>query len=212
MNQPIQKVTAFITQKRDGVDSLLVFKHPTAGIQLPAGTVETGEDIETAVKRETYEETGIQNVEIEEYLGCFDNELSKEQRIITETTKVYIKPDLDAVPYKDKLTRGLTVDFHSIRQDFTHITYFEYDDFPNPTYISYIISGWVPNENISSQKTRHFFQLTTTEHTEDIWELRSDRGHIFQPFWTALSPKPKIVSPQNRWLDFVYEKLLTNRT
>ena len=64
MNKVVQKVTAFIVRERDGVKELLVFKHPTAGIQIPAGTVEKDEDIETAVKRETYEETGLQFVEM----------------------------------------------------------------------------------------------------------------------------------------------------
>ena len=72
------------------------------GIQIPAGTVEEGEDIEAAVKRETYEETGLQFVEVENYLGCFENELENNQRIIAETTQVYIEPNLDAIPYKRK--------------------------------------------------------------------------------------------------------------
>lgn len=208
MNKPIEKVTAFITQKRNGVNALLVFKHPTAGVQIPAGTVEVGEDIETAVQREAHEETGLQHVKIDKYLGCIENELNKQELIITQTTKVYIKPDLCAIPYKDKLTRGLTVEYHSTYKDFTHITYFEYDQFPDPSYIAYNITGWVPNKNLSNQKIRHFFLLSTSEETADMWELKSDRGHVFQPFWTPLLPKPEIVSPQNRWLDFVYEKIL----
>ena len=208
MNEVIQKVTAFIIRKRNGVEELLVFKHPTTGIQIPAGTVEAGENIETAVKREAYEETGLQLVEIENYLGYIENELENNQRIIAETTQVYIEPSLNAIPYEEKLTKGLTVDYHSTQGDFTHISYIEYDRHPNPTCICYNITGWVPNENLSAQKKRHFFQLTTQEQTADAWELRSDRGHIFKPYWTPLSPKPDIMPPQNKWLDFVYEKIL----
>ncbi|MCY4400981.1 MAG: NUDIX domain-containing protein [Candidatus Poribacteria bacterium] len=199
-----------MTQKRNRVNSLLVFKHPTAGIQIPAGSVEVGEDIETAVIRETYEETGLRVVKIEKYLGCFENELEQQQRIITNTTTVYIKPNLNAVPYKDKLTRGLTVDYHSTQEDFTHISYieYEYDEFHKPICIDYNITGWVLNDNLSDQKKRHFFHLSTQEETEDAWELKSDLGHIFKPYWTPLSPKPLIISPQDRWLDFVYEKIL----
>ncbi|MYA71999.1 NUDIX domain-containing protein [Candidatus Poribacteria bacterium] len=207
MNEVVQKVTAFIVRERNGVKELLVFKHPTAGVQIPAGTVEKSEDLETAVKREVYEETGLQFVEIEGYLGCFENELAEGERIIVETTQVYIQPDLNAMPYKEKLTKGMTVNYHSIRADFTHISYIEYDKHPNPTCICYNITGWVPNENIGVQKTRHFFLLSTQEETEDAWELKSDRGHIFKPYWTPLSPKPKIIPPQDKWLDFVYEKI-----
>jgi 8-oxo-dGTP pyrophosphatase MutT (NUDIX family) len=208
VNEVVQKVTAFMVRERNGVEELLVFKHPTAGIQIPAGTVEAGEDIETAVKREAYEETGLQLVEIENYLGYIENELENNQRIIAETTQVYIEPSLNAMPYAEKLTKGLTVDYHSTQGDFTHISYIEYDRHPNPTCICYNITGWVPNENLSAQKKRHFFQLTTQEQTADAWELRSDRGHIFKPYWTPLSPKPDIMPPQNKWLDFVYEKIL----
>ena len=207
MSGVVQKVTAFIVREKSGIKELLVFKHPTAGIQIPAGTVEAGEDLETAVKREVYEETGLQSVEIEAYLGCFENELGEDERIIAETTQVYIEPDLNAMPYREKLTKGLTVNYHSIREDWTHISYVEYDKYPNPTCICSNITGWVPNENISERKTRHFFLLSTQEETENAWELKSDRGHIFNPYWTPLSPKPEIISPQDTWLDFVYEKI-----
>ena len=208
MNQIVPKVTAFITRERNEVKELLVFKHPTTGIQIPAGTVEKGEDIETAVKREVHEETGLQLVEIEGYLGGIENELREGRRVIAETTQVYIAPNLNAIPYQKKLTRGLTVDYHSTQGDFTHISYIQYDKHPNPTCIRSNITGWVPNKSLSGQKKRHFFHLTTQEETADAWELKSDGGHIFSPFWTPLSPKPDIMPPQNEWLDFAYDKIL----
>ena len=209
MNKVVQKVTAFIVRERKGIKELLVFKHPTAGVQIPAGTVEKGEDIETAVKRETYEETGLQLVEIEDYLGCFENELGDDQRIIAETTPVYIEPNLTAIPYKRKLPKGLTVDYLSTQEDFTHISYieYEYDQFHKPIRIDTSITGWIPNENLRAQKRRHFFLMSTQEETADAWELKSDQGHIFKPYWTPLSPKPNIIPPQDKWLDFVYEKI-----
>ena len=209
MNQTVQKVTAFIVREKDGIKELLVFKHPTAGVQIPAGTVEKGENIEVAVKREAYEETGLQFVKIENYLGCFENELENNQRIIAETTPVYIEPNLSAIPYKRKLPKGLTIDYLSTQEDFTRISYieYEYDQFYKPIHIDANITGWVPNENLSAQKKRHFFLTSTQEKTADAWELKSDMGHIFKPYWTPLSPKPLIISPQDKWLDFVYEKI-----
>ena len=209
MNEVVQKVTAFIIRERGSIKEVLVFKHPTAGIQIPAGTVEKGEDIETAVIRETYEETGLQFVEIENYLGCFENELENNQRIITETTQVYIESNLTAIPYKRKLPKGLTVDYLSTQKDFTHISYieYEYDKFHEPIHINANITGWVPNQNLSAEKKRHFFLMSTQEETPDAWELRSDGGRIFKPYWTPLSPRPNIIPPQDKWLDFVYEKI-----
>ena len=209
MNEVVRKVTAFIVRERNGVKELLVFKHPTAGVQIPAGTVEEDEDIETAVKREVYEETGLQSVEIENYLGCFENELGEGERIIAETAQVYIEPNLTAIPYKRKLSKGLTVDYLSTQENFTRISYieYEYDKFYKPICIDANITGWVPNENLSARKERHFFLMSTQEKTADAWELKSDLGHIFKPYWTSLSPKPQIISPQDKWLDFVYEKI-----
>ncbi len=209
MNEVVQKVTAFIVRERNGVKELLVFKHPTAGVQIPAGTVEKGEDIETAVRRETYEETGLQFVEIENYLGCFENELENNQRIIAETTQVYIEPSLTAIPYKRKLPKGLTVNYLSTGEDFTHISYieYEYDKSHKPIRIDSNVTGWIPNEKLSAQKKRHFFLMSTQEKTADAWELKSDMGHIFKPYWTPLSPKPDIIPPQDKWLDFVYAKI-----
>ena len=78
MNEVVQKVTAFIVRERKWCQRVYsCLKHPTAGVQIPAGTVEKGEDIETAVKREAYEETGLRLVEIENYLGYIENELEK---------------------------------------------------------------------------------------------------------------------------------------
>ncbi len=62
------KVYAYITLP----DRLLVFRHtafPEAGIQVPGGTVETGEPLEVAVLREAHEETGLHDLRIMEYLG-----------------------------------------------------------------------------------------------------------------------------------------------
>ncbi len=56
------KVLAYITRHQDGLEQLLVFKHhdfPEAGVQVPAGTVESGEPVESALFREVHEESGL---------------------------------------------------------------------------------------------------------------------------------------------------------
>ena len=61
------KVLAYITRQRDGARQLLVFKHrdhPEAGVQVPAGTVELEEPIETALFREVHEEAGLDNLRL----------------------------------------------------------------------------------------------------------------------------------------------------
>lgn len=70
MAETIKKVVAYVTRG----DALLVFTHrdvPEAGVQVPAGTVEDGETLDTAVLREVHEETGLPPtaLRIASYLG-----------------------------------------------------------------------------------------------------------------------------------------------
>ena len=206
MSGTVEKVTAFVTRERNGVRELILFRHPTAGIQIPAGTVEDGETPETAVKREVYEETGLRGVKIEQSLGCIENELEENERIVAKTTQVYTNPSPSSNVYKEELTRGLTVDSNSTHAEFTHVSYIGYDSTLDLTRIRRNITGWVPSENLSDRKTRYFFQLTSPEETASEWEVESDRGHVFTLFWAPVSPAPPIVSPQDKWLDYVYEE------
>lgn len=64
----VKKVYAYITWE----DRLLVFTQPNApeaGLQVPGGTVEVGEAVETAVLREAFEETGLPSLQLISYLG-----------------------------------------------------------------------------------------------------------------------------------------------
>jgi hypothetical protein len=84
--------------------------------------------------------------------------------------------------------------------------YVEYDSASDPTRIRSNIAGWVPSEKLSARKTRYFFRLTALEETAEECEVKGDRGHVFTLFWAPISPAPPIVSPQDKWLDYVYEE------
>ncbi len=65
----VNKAIAYIIKDK----RLLVFTHrdaPEAGVQIPAGTIKEGERARKAVLREAYEETGLDCLRIERYLGC----------------------------------------------------------------------------------------------------------------------------------------------
>jgi 8-oxo-dGTP diphosphatase len=69
-----RKVYAYIVQEHE----LVVVEHPDfpeAGIQVPGGTVEEGENLDTAVLREAFEETGLQGLAIAHYLGKHERDM-----------------------------------------------------------------------------------------------------------------------------------------
>lgn len=71
-----QKVIAYICRFHQGLWQLLVFDHdktfPDAGSQVPSGTVEKGEDLTTALEREIFEESGLQNLMIVAQIDQYD--------------------------------------------------------------------------------------------------------------------------------------------
>jgi 8-oxo-dGTP pyrophosphatase MutT (NUDIX family) len=54
-----------------GFSRILVFKHPSAGIQLVKGTIESGELPADAALRELREESGISNAKVDRDLGLW---------------------------------------------------------------------------------------------------------------------------------------------
>jgi 8-oxo-dGTP pyrophosphatase MutT (NUDIX family) len=70
----VAKALSYITH----AGRLLVFRQPEfpdAGIQVPGGSVEVGEELEAAALREAREETGLSGLVVQSYLGTAAYEL-----------------------------------------------------------------------------------------------------------------------------------------
>ncbi|GGP08262.1 NUDIX hydrolase [Oceanobacillus neutriphilus] len=67
----VKKVYGYLTRLKDNKIQVLVFQHPNleAGMQIPKGTVETGEEIDFAIIREMQEETGLQKFKVEKLIA-----------------------------------------------------------------------------------------------------------------------------------------------
>ncbi|MEL6651903.1 MAG: NUDIX domain-containing protein [Bacteroidota bacterium] len=66
------KVLAYLTRQQHGKRQLLIFSHrdfPEAGLQVPGGSVEPDEDLQTAVLREVAEESGLTEFSSIAHLG-----------------------------------------------------------------------------------------------------------------------------------------------
>ncbi len=83
LNKPVvNKVLAYVTNR----GRLLVFRHtqfPEAGIQVPGGTMEAGEEPLEAALREAREESGLEDLQFMSFLGIqnFDCEPSGKDQI-----------------------------------------------------------------------------------------------------------------------------------
>jgi 8-oxo-dGTP pyrophosphatase MutT (NUDIX family) len=70
-----EKVLVYIFRRRGPNAEVLVFEHadfPEAGLQVPAGTLEPGEDPADGALREAYEESGLSGLSIGRFIGVFD--------------------------------------------------------------------------------------------------------------------------------------------
>jgi len=195
----IEKVTIFVTDT--GERNLLLFRHTFAGIQIPAGTVESGETSLQAAKREAAEETGLEELSLVSSLGSRIERLPPDQRVLAETATVFARPDPDSFDWAS-IRKGVAVRASRQAHGFTQVTYAEQDDFLNPSYITYQITGWVQDEFLADSRVRHFFHFRYNGERGDPWWLDTDH-HRFELFWASLDDLPAIVTPQNQWLEML---------
>jgi 8-oxo-dGTP pyrophosphatase MutT (NUDIX family) len=197
----IEKVTAFVLRPSPGGPELLLFRHATAGVQIPAGTVEPGESLADALRREIAEETGLQEVESWRLVGEAKDPLPEGTRIVAEATRVYARPDLISFDWAS-FPRGAVVSLQREANGFCQVLWREWDRWPDPQYLSMSILGWVPEHTLVARQMRHFFVCEFGGETPEQWTVEVDNSR-FLLFWAPLAALPPIISPQSAWLDFL---------
>lgn len=208
MTSPIlDKVTAFVTRIHDARSELLVFTHPRAGLQLPAGTVEPAEDVEAAARREVREETGVEGLELVQVLPKSELILTGAARVVLHDVELRSAPSSDGAVV-GQLRRGLTVDIEAQRDGLVLASYRERDLSADPARLVAQSEGWVPQAVLGARIVRHFFHYRFQGQSAAEWEHRAD-GHLFRPHWVALDPLPQLVRGQDLWLEMARPRLLT---
>lgn len=171
---------------------LLVFDHPLAGTQLPAGSVEEGEEPIEAARREVFEETRIQ-VTGGEIVGTSTERLVGHGVLLCNVT--------DA--------RGQTIaKGHKVlivsRSDFSIVIREEIYDFSfTPPKLKQQTQIETDIDNISFTIVRSFVRFTVNSvMTTQRWSHDAD-GNIFEVYWTDLADPVELIGPQNSWLRFI---------
>jgi len=205
VDRVLEKVTAFITSGEGAETRLLLFEHPTTGIQIPAGTVEDAESHVEAALREAMEESGLTDLEVCKCIGFADTQLPDDQYAILNKTKVYARPNRTSFDWAE-FRRGVLCACTRQENDFLLLTYTEYDRYRDPQYVTYSITGWVPSDMVTQRQRRYYYHLVYKGDSADTWIQFSDH-HDFRPFWALLTDLPKIIAPQRAWLDYVTQEL-----
>lgn len=207
MTSTLDKVTAFVTRETGTERELLVFQHPTAGIQLPAGTAEAGESVEQAVLREVAEETGLTDVEIVDHFSTIDPALAEDERVLLQEAVLQTSPGDEATLVKAvMLRRGMVVRVLASEGKYVRVTYPEYAQRGDELITVSARTGWLPVKVLTGEVQRHLFHLTTTAPTEHHWTKDAD-GHQFSLFWVPLSQDPGLTPACDRWYREVRDQL-----
>ena len=221
--ETVHKVTAFVTRGDSDGRELLVFRHPSAGIQLPAGTVEAGEAIEAAVLREVREETGLTEVVITARLATLaeamglDGRMVAASRVRLRAEPVETSASVD-VPWGgglivSELGRGLPL--RQMRDEAGYIVeagyaLVGYDRYHVQGSQDWVLRdttvGWLPLSAITADVQRHLFHLETTAPTPDRWVQHGDVPGC-ELYWVPLTQDPMLVKRQDAWLLAVREQL-----
>jgi 8-oxo-dGTP pyrophosphatase MutT (NUDIX family) len=200
------KVTAFVTRETTGGRELLVFRHPNAGVQLPAGTIEPGESPEDAVLREVWEETGLTSVEVVRCLDIMAQPLAADEYVLLQSAQLLSASVRNAVPIDALLHRGWRVRLKQIDGEFAEVAYEDFE-MRDRLVVKSAVEGWLPADTVTQRVERHLFHLRLTAPTPDRWEQFADMGFTFELYWTALDEIDDLVPVQQDWLNSIRDQL-----
>jgi 8-oxo-dGTP pyrophosphatase MutT (NUDIX family) len=200
----LEKVTAFVLRPAAAGRELLIFRHPTAGYQLPAGTVEPGEDPLCAAVREVAEETGLA-ARVCEYLGTQDRPAPAGWAMpFKPWTALRTAPRADAPA--EQLARSWVLT-GAAQGEYVFVRREERNLNKTPARLLWAQEGWVLRSELALGTRRHFYRLAPLVATPADWDQLADQDHVFHLFWVPAARLPQLAGEQNEWLAYLPKRL-----
>lgn len=200
----IEKVACFALRRRAAGSELLVIRHPTAGTQLPAGTVELGESGEAAALREFHEETGRQAARAW-IIGTVEHRVPPPNAVLNGTPKVVDRIACAGSADHLRLRRGLPIRVVAHDGGRAHVIYEELDYNVFPPRVLTSVSGWVDDTFISRRVVRYLCRVETVDGADRTWSFESD-GQSWRLEW-APTQGLTLFGDQQTWLEQVIMRL-----
>ena len=200
---PLYKVTAFVVRDSRQSRELLVFRHPTGGVQLPAGTVEDREDPRDAVLREVNEETGLVGTEIVRELAVEETILPSDKCIVLRTTPILLEPRAGAPAHEVIARNGFWLDAGETCGDYRAVTH-SIHDFRNGEFVpTQSWSGWALDACLTRRQIRHHYLIRPTAPTPDRWTHFAEDEYDFELYWIPVDSDPGLAGVQDGWRRFL---------
>ena len=204
MGAVLEKAGCFVTRKFVFPKQLLVILHPTAGLQIPSGTVEIGEMPEDAVRRELHEETGLLHKGSITQLETLDTVLTDERKFIVSPSLVSART-LEQNSVEFKFRRGLPVRIVSRKDSLHEVAYEEFDYNMDPPKLINSWTGFVPSGTCADILRRYLFHIEL-ESSEDTWAYEAD-GQRWNLAWRPLDDV-RLFGEQNAWFEVLKYKFV----
>ena len=181
MARSVEKVTCIITRRGgDRGDEVVVFDHPLAGVQVPAGTSLPGENAADAALREGWEETGIPGLAV-----------AAELKSLAEATPGcgHGRLAADAVVDDRLFTRGHAA---TVLDSNAQELLVEVDG----------KRGWIAADAYCDDVVRHLVQLESDAATpREWWVVTPDGGGLcWRCRWASLDGDLGLVEGQSEWI------------
>lgn len=207
-DRQLQKVTAFITRGLPEPHEILVIRHPEAGLQLPAGTVEASETPRAAVLRAAREETGLKQLGIIALLNSRRVEFAADEGLMFADALLQLTPDYSStVVTSFILRRGMRVKLLESEGNFLRIAYEEESYRDGGRSFKGRHTGWVVQTSVTRSVVRHFFHLMSSDDTAAEWHVLGETDLTFTCSWQPLQLDLSLLPPHDEWLRTHYDRL-----